>query len=145
MTEPRVSGLDRELLAGLLVRQQGVVSRKQLVQLGALPHEIARMVRRRELVPVHRGVYVNHTGPLDRAQQEWAAVLGHWPAALYGESALPEPDPRGAIHVAVALSRTPRPVKGVVAHRTTAIDSDRQGAQHSWTGPRQGCDAGHAR
>jgi hypothetical protein len=123
MTEPRVSGLDRELLAGLLVRQQGVVSRKQLVQLGALPHEIARMVRRRELVPVHRGVYVNHTGPLDRAQQEWAAVLVHWPAALYGESALPEPDPRGAIHVAVALSRTPRPVKGVVAHRTTAIDS----------------------
>ena len=123
MPETPVPGLDPEALAELLDRQHGVVSRRQLVELGALPHEIARMVRRRELVVVHRGVYVNHTGDLVRAQREWAAVLVHWPAALSGKSALPKPDPNGAIHVAVDISRTPRPVEGVVAHRTTGFDS----------------------
>ena len=123
MTETPLPGLDPEALAELLDRQHGVVSRRQLVELGALPHEIARMRRRKELVAVHRGVYVNHTGKLSRDQREWAAVLVHWPAALTGKSALPKPDPNGAIHVAVDISRTPRPVKGVVAHRTTGLES----------------------
>jgi putative AbiEi antitoxin of type IV toxin-antitoxin system len=123
MTEMPLPGLDHALLARLMAGQAGVVSRRQLVELGALPHEIARLVRRRELVVVHRGVYVNHTGALSRAEREWAAVLVHWPAALTGTSALPDPDRHGAIHVAVDLSRTPRPVTGVVAHRTTGLDS----------------------
>lgn len=46
------------------------------------------MLRRRSLVPVHPGVYVDHTGRPTRAQLEWAAVLFHWPAALHRESAL---------------------------------------------------------
>jgi hypothetical protein len=115
-------GLDREAFIDLLALQDGVASRKQLVGLGALPHEIARLVRRRELVPVHRAVYVNHTGRLSRTQREWAAVLVHWPAALTLESALPTPDPSRPIRVAVGLSRTPRQVSGVVVHRTTGFD-----------------------
>ena len=122
MTEAPVPGLDHEALVELLTRQDGVVSRKQLVELGALPHDIARMLRRRDLVRVHRGVFVNHTGPLTRAQREWSAVLVHWPAALTGRSALPRPDSDEAIHVAVDVCRTPRPVQGVVAHRTTGFD-----------------------
>jgi putative AbiEi antitoxin of type IV toxin-antitoxin system len=116
-------GLDREALVDLLARQDGVVSRRQLVELGALPHEVARMLRRRELVPVHRGVFVNHTGTLSRVQREWAAVLLHWPAALTGRSALPDPDPAAPIHVAVDVSRTPARFPGVVVHRTAGFDA----------------------
>ena len=123
MTDPAAPGIDTEALAALLSRQDGVVSRRQLVGLGALPHEIARMLRRRELVPVHRGVFVDHTGPLTRAQREWAAVLLHWPAALTGRSALPDPDPRAPVHVAVDISRTPARVDGVVVHRTSGFDA----------------------
>jgi len=74
-------------------------------------------------VRVHRGVFVNHTGPLLRLQREWAAVLVHWPAALTGESALPGADPNHVIHVAVGASCTPMPVAGVVAHRTKDLDA----------------------
>lgn len=123
MSDAPTPGLDRHGLAELLSRQHGVVSRKQLREVGALPHEIARLVRRRELVPVHRGVFINHTGSPSRVQREWAAVLLLWPAALTGPSALPDPDPTAPIHVVVDVSRTPKRIKGVVVRRTTGSDA----------------------
>ena len=44
--------------------------------------DIARMLRRRDLVTVLPGVYVNHTGAQTWEQRAWAAVLYFWPAAL---------------------------------------------------------------
>lgn len=123
MTQTPARGLDRERLTELLDLQDGVVSRKQLIELGALPHEIARMVRRRDLIRVHRGVFVNHTGPLLRIQREWSAVLAVWPAALTRGSALPGADHSDAVHVAVTASRTPARVEGVVVHRTPDFES----------------------
>ena len=79
------------------------------------------MIRRRELVAVHPGVYVNHTGQPSRRQQEWAAVLFYWPAALTRESALPKPSTSGPIHVAVATGRNVKPVPGVTVHRTSCL------------------------
>jgi hypothetical protein len=116
-------GLDRRELEHLLTRvQDGVVSRRQLVELGARPHEIRRMLRRGELVVVHPGVYVSHNGPLTGAQREWAAVLAHWPAALARRSALSRPASDGPVHVVVDRKRTVVPVKGVVAHRASHLD-----------------------
>lgn len=43
----------------LLEEQSGVVSRRQLLALGARKHDIDRLVRRRELTRVHPGVYVD--------------------------------------------------------------------------------------
>ena len=75
-------------MARLQRRQCGVVSRRQVLDQGGNDLEIARLVRRREWARVHEGVYVDHTGPLTRRQEEWAAVLLHAPAALDGRSAL---------------------------------------------------------
>lgn len=62
-------------LSRLLAHQEGVVSRGQLVQAGLSPSDLRRLLRRRDLMPVHPGVYVDHTGPLTDGQRLWAGVL----------------------------------------------------------------------
>lgn len=114
LTDPDVDHLLRWV-------QQGVVARRQLLELGAGPKDIERLLRRRELATVHPGVYVNHTGTLNRAQREWAAVHAIWPAALTRESALPIDD-RGVLHLAVHGSRTVTPPPRCVVHRTERLD-----------------------
>ena len=75
-------------LARLLRDQDGVVARRQLLSLpGTDRTVVARLVRRRELVEVLRGVYVEHTGPPSWQQRVWVAVLWAWPAALAAQSA----------------------------------------------------------
>ena len=75
-------------IAVVLRDQDGVVSRRQLLEAGLSPGDLARMVRRRELARVHDGVYVDHTGPLTWHQRAWAGVLYAWPAALTHRSAI---------------------------------------------------------
>lgn len=98
--------------------QAGVVSRRQLLDLGASDNDIRRLVRRRELVRVHTGVYVNHTGPLSWVSRAWAAILFHGGsevAALCDVSAL---DLAGhPIHVAVEWPRNGTGLPGVRLHR----------------------------
>lgn len=96
--------------------QDGVLARRQLLAAGATDFDIARLVRRRELIPVFRGVYVNHSGRLTQAQRHWAAVLAFWPAALAHASALPDP-PVTVVHVAVDQARNLRPVPRIMLHR----------------------------
>ncbi len=94
--------------------QAEVISRRQAIEAGLAPHEIRRLLRRREWAPVHPGVYVSHTGPLTWVQRAWAGVLFSWPAVLCHESALrvcDGPGQRGrvnedTIHVAVDRRRT---------------------------------------
>ncbi|QCX28651.1 type IV toxin-antitoxin system AbiEi family antitoxin domain-containing protein [Nocardioides jishulii] len=111
----------------LAQRQDGVVSRRQLVELGLADHDVRRLVRRRDLTRVHLGVYVTHTGELSWRQRAWAAVLYAAPAALWGPSALvvervrPEP-PSGPVHVAVDELRRVDAVPGVVVHRVRRLD-----------------------
>ena len=81
-------GVDTQAVTRLLEAQDGVVSRRQLRSLDTDDHDVARMVRQRQWVAVHPGVYVSHTGPPTASQREWAAVLLHAPAALTGYSAL---------------------------------------------------------
>ncbi|MCW2867389.1 MAG: hypothetical protein JWR20_1577, partial [Marmoricola sp.] len=80
--------MDVNAVEALLGAQDGVVGRRQLLPLGVGDHDVARLVRRREWVALHPGVYVSHTGPPTASQREWAAVLVHAPAALTGHSAL---------------------------------------------------------
>lgn len=96
--------------------QDGVVSRRQVLAAGATDHDIARLLRRRELTQVCRGVYVNHSGRLTQAQRHWVAVLAFWPAALAHVSALPDP-PTTVVHVAVDTARNLRPLPRIVLHR----------------------------
>lgn len=63
-------------ISRLLRDQGGVVARRQLLDLDGVDRvEVTRMLRRRDLTEVHRGVYVEHTGPLTWSQRAWAAVL----------------------------------------------------------------------
>ncbi len=79
---------DLQRLGELLRRQDGVVTRGQVLELGGKPSDIRCRIRRREWAPIHPGVYVDHTGPPTESQRAWAAVLSCWPAALHRESAL---------------------------------------------------------
>lgn len=90
--------------ARMLREQDGVIARRQLLGLGCAPHDIARLLRRRELSRAFDGVYVTHTGPLTPRQRSWVAVLAAWPAALTGASALPELR-AGRVHLAIEHGR----------------------------------------
>lgn len=109
-------------LVDLLHRQSGVLSRRQAHENGLDDHDIKRLLRRREWAVVHRGVYVNHTGPLTTRQHAWAAVVALWPAALSHESAIRDPVP-GRIQVAVDNSRCVRAPMGVKVHRLSEFDA----------------------
>jgi hypothetical protein len=104
-------------VSSLTWAQDGVVSRRQILAAGGTDSDIARLLRRRELTYVHRGVYVNHSGWLSQVQRHWATVLAFWPAALAHASALPDP-PKEVVHVAVDPARNLQPLPRVVVHRT---------------------------
>ncbi|MGB0099755.1 MAG: type IV toxin-antitoxin system AbiEi family antitoxin domain-containing protein [Nocardioides sp.] len=75
-------------LERMLHAQSGAVARSQLHAIGVLPHDIARLVRRSDLVRIHPGVFLDHTGEPSWRQRAWAACLCYWPAALDGPSAV---------------------------------------------------------
>lgn len=102
-------------LRALYDAQSGVVSRRQLLDLGLSDSDIQRMLRRKELVRVHTGVYLDHTGPPTWSSRAWAAVLFHGTAALCDVSALNlAGDP---IHVAIEWPRSGTALAGVRLHR----------------------------
>lgn len=80
--------MDQTEIAHVLFAQDGVISRRQVLDRGGDDNDIERLLRRRVWARVHPGVYVEHTGPLTLTQREWAAILFAAPAALSGWSAL---------------------------------------------------------
>lgn len=114
---------------GVLRHQDGVVSRRQLLDLGHAPHDVRRWRRRRLLVPWHDGVYLDHTGRPTWSQRAWAAVLCLAPAALHGPSVLRAVsgpglrgrDDAGLVHVAVDHGRTVSAPPGVRVHRVRGL------------------------
>jgi hypothetical protein len=121
----------REEILQLLEVQSGILSRRQCLESGLKDHDIRRMLRRRDLVLVHEGVYVNHTGGLTWLQRSWAAVHALWPAALCHESAIRAGDGPGRsqhsdeapIHVAVDRNRAIKAPPGVVLHRIADFEA----------------------
>lgn len=111
----------------LLARQAGVVSRRQLVEAGLAPHDIRRLRRRRDLVALAPGVYVDHTGDPSWLQTAWGGVLALWPAALSHESALHAAGvgrgPGARLQVAVDRRRSVTPPRGVRLHRLADLDA----------------------
>ena len=104
-------------VADLARRQDGVVSRRQLLEAGLTRTDVETLLRRRGLVPLHPGVYVTHTGAATYRQRCWAAVLHAWPAALTLRHALPDPPQHGPVDVAITWSRRVATCPGVRVHR----------------------------
>jgi hypothetical protein len=100
--------------------QAGVFSLAQLRECLIDRHDLARMLRRRELTRVHPRVYVDHTGPLTRTQREWAALLYAEPAALCWRIGERKDD---LIHVAVPHERQVSAVPGVQIHRVRGFEA----------------------
>ena len=128
---PEPDPVDRQALRALMANQDGVISRRQAVECGLGDAAVRRLVRRREWVVVHRGVYVDHTGPLTWRQRAWAACLAAWPAALSHQSALRaadgpgrrDGDDDGPVHIAVASGRRALGLAGVRVHDLAAFPS----------------------
>lgn len=121
--------MDREAYADLLALQSGVVSRRQLGSIGAQAHDLQRLLRRRELVRVHDGVFVAHTGQLTWLQRAWAGVLVAGRSALCHDSALRAADGPGrsglddsVIHLAVARHRRLGVPAGYRLHRMSHLE-----------------------
>jgi predicted transcriptional regulator of viral defense system len=74
-------GLDR-IVAALAGRQHGVISRRQLLDIGMRPRALERRIQRGLLHPIHRGVYAVGHCQISRE--------GHWMAAVLacGEDAV---------------------------------------------------------
>ena len=123
----------------LLAMQNGVVSRAQALGLGLQPHDVRRLLRRRDLTPIHPGVFVDHTGEPSWVQRAWGAVLAcatsegrsgsDLGSALFGASAMRAADGPGRdgsddwpIRVAIPRERRVVPPRGVVVVRTFGMD-----------------------
>ena len=73
MRRPTIACMDA--LHELLSRQHGVVNRRQVFAAGLGGPDLRRLLRRRDLIRVHTGVYVDRAGPPEWMQRAWAAVL----------------------------------------------------------------------
>jgi hypothetical protein len=131
--------MDRSDLTLLLRHQSGVVARKQILALGGEPHDVRRMLRRRDLVVIHRGVFVDHTGEPTWLQTAWAAVLAtavfedgtveptgsglsHDSALRIAEGPGRTETGDGPIHVLVETGRRIEAPPGIVVHRSRHFD-----------------------
>lgn len=121
--------MDHRGYVDLLALQSGVASRRQLTGLGVGVHDLQRMLRRRDLVRVHDGVFVDHTGELTWLQRAWVGVLLAWPAALCHDTAIRAADGPGRagrddslIHLAVDRHRRVKVPVGYRLHRLTGLD-----------------------
>ncbi len=106
--------------------QGGVISRRQVRELGGDDNLIERMLRRRQWHVIYPGVYVDHTGTPSDEQVRMAAVLFAWPAALAGESALIAHGVRNIssdeVTVAIDASRRVQARPGMRVLRMTALE-----------------------
>ena len=110
--------------------QDGVISRSQALEAGLPSTTVKSMLRAGRWQPVHRGVYLAHSGRPGRSSLLWAAVLRAGPAAVLShrtaaelDQLLPPGSPAGpVIHVSVPRDQHVSPIRGVVLHRRTGLD-----------------------
>ena len=118
-------------IVGLARRQHGVVTRRQLLELGIGPRAISRRAESKQLERLFRGTYV--VGPIapPRAREMAAvlacgrdAVISHRSAAGLW-SVFPAPPPSDPVDVTVVGCGSQ--VKGIRARSTTALADDERG------------------
>lgn len=121
-----VAPCDPDGWIALLIRQHGIVTRRQLLRHGFTAAAIRANVRARRWAHVHDGVYAVFTGPLGEDSRRAAAVLARWPSALSHDTAgeiwnFCKPDRARPIHVTVPYSTSGAARAGMVVHRSRAF------------------------
>ena len=109
-------------MRGLAAGQHGIVTRAQLLDLGASDHEIVRRLRNGRIDQLHDGVYYLDSVPATWFTDVRAAVYACGPAAVASHrtgSAIWELDGLSThiIEISVPYTKSPEP-SGVVVHRT---------------------------
>lgn len=123
----RWSQVERQVLE-VAARQHGIVTRPQLLELGASPDAVDRRLATGWLERMHRGVY--RVGPVAaRHSREMAAVLAcgdgavvshRWAVALWG--LLPRQDRGELVDIALRVGCRRRP--GIRIHRPARLGDD---------------------
>lgn len=103
--------------------QEGLITRRQAIQVGMATSAIEWKLQSRRWRQVHWGVYATFTGPLSRRALLWAAVLYAGAGAMLSHESAGELHklvevPMSAIHVTVPRRRQVTPVKGLAVHRS---------------------------
>lgn len=117
-----------ERIAEVVARQHGVITRRQLVELGVSAAAIGRRLKSGRLRAVHRGIYT--VGPIvPEWAAEMAAVLAGGPGAVLSHTnalrlwGLSAHDPGHPIHVITpGTGRRGRP--GIAFHRVRSLPAD---------------------
>lgn len=117
----------------LLSLQRGVLSRGQALDLGLSLDVVRWRLRSGRWQRLHRGVYAAFSGEPPREAMLWAAVLRAGPGAVLSHRTAAELDGLSAdssalIHVSVSRQQHPRPVPGLVVHRSDRIAEARHPA-----------------
>ena len=79
---------------------------------------------------VHPGVFAAFNGPIDRLATLWSAILRVGSGATLSHETAAELDgfldhPSARIHITAPAARRPRPVEGIMIHRSRRIDEAR--------------------
>lgn len=113
-------------LEALMHEQDGLITRRQVLEEGGSVGLIQRHLRRNEWSVIHPGAYVSHTGAPTDEELRMAAVLYASPAALAGESALIAHGARNirarSIRVVVETTRRVTPPAGVKIQRVHGLE-----------------------
>ena len=103
-----------------------MISRQQALQTGMSRNSIHSKVKHHKLHAVYPGVYAIFSGPLSRDAQLWGAVLAAGRGAVLSHETAAEiweltDELSLVIHVTVPKSRSPRPLDGIVVHRSDRV------------------------
>jgi len=125
----------RPIWQGLADEQQGVVSRRQLLDLGLTPAQAYQNMENGRWQRLWPGVFATFTGPVGPAAEVWAAVLyaGAGAAASHGTSlwlaglldVLPRP-----LHISIGHQRRVRNQTGLRIHRMNALNDCPESVVH---------------
>jgi hypothetical protein len=115
----------------LLSRQYGVIASWQAEVAGISSLQMRELVRNRRWQRLGFGVYASFTGQPPRAAELWAAVLRAGPCAILSHDTAAELDGLldkcgKLIHVTVPHPQHPKPVAGLVIHRSSRAIGFRQ-------------------
>jgi very-short-patch-repair endonuclease len=123
---PNKSDTTDSALGGIAARQHGVVTAKQLAEVGIGRAAISERTKRGRLHRLHRGVYaVGHRAPSWHGRWMAAvlacgegAVLSHHSAAALWKLLRPI---EGPIHVSVPTTNGLKPRRGILVHRCPSL------------------------
>jgi very-short-patch-repair endonuclease len=114
----------------VLGRQQGVVTREQVISAGLSRHLIEGRLQSGRWQRLHRGVFAAFSGPVPRQSLLWGAVLRAGEDAVLSHQTAAETwrlsdQSSGQIHVTIPRNAASLAVPGLVIHYSSRLDAAR--------------------